>query len=290
SFRYTAKLKLLNYGLLLEAQRIDGIAIEDILTTDEDHKSIDVDSTEFDSDNYFRSLGKKIYKTTAINAERKNVIAEFLKRSSTPKQCSNCKIYCRTFKKEGHSKIFQCALSSKFSKAQRNQELANQYARQHNIQDTKDLDSLVEEDQSYVNQNSKAAKEYVTPEALRDHFHKLFVNESDLCSLLYGKRGLLLDNPNSQTEVVSADIFFMSVIAVPPTRFRPASVFGNNKTSINPQNEHLARILNARLEFCTYATMLDKNKIHVDTNETNETNYVDVVENLMKSWVELQNA
>ncbi|KAF0467412.1 beta and beta-prime subunits of DNA dependent RNA-polymerase [Gigaspora margarita] len=298
NFRYTAKLKLLNYGLLLEAQRIDGIAIEDILTTDEDRKSNDVVSIEFDPDIYFRSLeqyvnkclkngDRKIYKTTAINAERKNVISEFLKRSSTPKQCGNCKLYCRSFKKEGHSKIFQCALSSKLSKAQRSQELANQYARQQNIQDTKDQDSLVEEDQSSVNQNSKVTKEYVTPEALREHFRKFFVNESDLCSLLYGKRGLLLDKPDSLDEVVSADIFFMNVIAVPPTRFRPASAFGNNQTSINPQNEHLTRILNARLEFCTHAAMLDKNKLNL---ENNERSYVDVVDNLMKSWVELQNA
>ncbi|CAG8469432.1 8106_t:CDS:10, partial [Cetraspora pellucida] len=267
------ELKLLNHGLLLEALRIDGIAVEDIFAANEDHGSDEIDFVEFDSDDYFRSLGndKKIYKATAINAERKSVVAEFLKRSSTPKQCGNCKLYCRTFKKEGHSKIFQCALSLK---AQKSQELA-----------LKDQNLSIEEDQLHANHNSKTAKKYVTPEELREHFRKLFANESDLCSLLYSKRGLLLDKMDSRTEAVHADMFFMDVIAVPPTRFRPASVLGN-KTAINPQSEHLIRILNARLELCTHAAMLDKNKILVD----NEINHVDVVDNLMKSWVELQNA
>ncbi|CAG8800417.1 8820_t:CDS:2, partial [Racocetra persica] len=219
-----------------------------------------------------KNSDRKMYNSIAINAERKNVVAEFLQKSSIPKQCGNCKLYCRTFKKEGHSKIFQCVLSSK---AQKNQELA-----------MKDQNLSIEEDQSHVNQNSKTAKKYITPEELREHFRKLFVNESDLCSLLYSKRELLLDKMNSRTEAVHADIFFMDAIAVPPTRFRPASILAN-KTAMNPQNEHFLRILNARLELCTHAAMLDKNKILV---EDNETSHVDVVDNLMKSWVELQNA
>jgi hypothetical protein len=39
-----------------------------------------------------------------------------------------------------------------------------------------------------VNDNtmsSKIGNEFITPGALRDHFHKLFVNESELCTMLY---------------------------------------------------------------------------------------------------------
>ncbi|CAG8836459.1 5460_t:CDS:2, partial [Racocetra persica] len=51
------ELKLLNHGLLLDAQRIDGVAVEDALAADEDHGSDESDFIELDSDDYFRSLG-----------------------------------------------------------------------------------------------------------------------------------------------------------------------------------------------------------------------------------------
>lgn len=88
----------------------------------------------------------------------------------------------------------------------------------------------------------------VMAEEVREHLRLVFRNQPVVCSLLYGRHG-----PNvwqSETSAgsafhapsASADIFFMDVVPVPPTRFRPASKMGDSLFE-NPQNSLLAKIL-----------------------------------------------
>ena len=88
----------------------------------------------------------------------------------------------------------------------------------------------------------------VMAEEVRAHLRLVFRNQPVVCSLLYGRHG-----PNvwqSETNAgsafnapsASADIFFMDVVPVPPTRFRPASKMGDSLFE-NPQNSLLAKIL-----------------------------------------------
>ena len=115
------------------------------------------------------------------------------------------------------------------------------------------------------------------------------MNESELCTMLYCAQGILSDVISSRyksQKAVGANIFFIDVIAVPPTRFRPANVV-NDKTMENPQNEHLARILNARQEFLNYAAKMNKSK--TPEGQTVEE-HQEIVNSLMKSWINLQDA
>lgn len=145
---------------------------------------------------------------------------------------------------------------------------------------------------SEINNNvpiSKSGNEFITPEALRDHFHKLFANESELCTLLYSAQGIISDVISSRhksQKVIGSNIFFIDVIAVPPTRFRPANVV-NDKTMENPQNEHLTRILNARQEFLNYAAKMNKSK--TPESQTAE-DHQEIINSLMKTWIDLQDA
>ena len=136
---------------------------------------------------------------------------------------------------------------------------------------------------------SKSGNEFITPEALRDHFRKLFANESELCTMLYCAQGILSDVISSRhksQKIVGSDIFFIDVVAVPPTRFRPANVI-NDRTMENPQNEHLTRILNACQEFLNYAAKMNKGKI--PESQTAEA-HQETINNLMKTWINLQDA
>lgn len=87
------------------------------------------------------------------------------------------------------------------------------------------------------------------------HLRLLFHNEGPLCSLLFGRNGpFRLGNSNGKVKVktgssiwqtpngASADNFFITVLAVPPTRFRPASIMGD-MTFENSQNELLTNVL-----------------------------------------------
>ncbi|ETS64803.1 hypothetical protein PaG_00768 [Moesziomyces aphidis] len=87
------------------------------------------------------------------------------------------------------------------------------------------------------------------------HLRLLFYNEGPLCSLLFGRNGpFRLGNSEGKVKAktgsaiwstpngASADSFFITAVAVPPTRFRPASIMGD-MTFENSQNELLTNVL-----------------------------------------------
>ncbi|KAK0540774.1 hypothetical protein OC835_000481 [Tilletia horrida] len=93
----------------------------------------------------------------------------------------------------------------------------------------------------------------VTPREVRSCLRLLFRNEPVVCALLYGRSddGLASavsrpgDNPAQ--DMRGADRFFMEVVSVAPTRFRPASKMGD-QTFENPQNELLNKIIRSSFE------------------------------------------
>lgn len=71
----------------------------------------------------------------------------------------------------------------------------------------------------------------------RAHLRRLFKNEAEICSLVFGRHPVF-----GGDAAPSADVFFLEVICVTPTRFRPASVMGD-QTFENAQNELLTKVL-----------------------------------------------
>ena len=66
---------------------------------------------------------------------------------------------------------------------------------------------------------------------------KLWSNEKDTLTLMFGSQ-----SPSMGDQSVTHDMFFLKVIAVPPCRFRPPAVFGDQQFD-HPQNSYLAEIL-----------------------------------------------
>lgn len=83
----------------------------------------------------------------------------------------------------------------------------------------------------------------MAPEECRAHLRRLFHNEAIMCALLFGRHGPFAPLSPDQLSFASADMFFMDVIPVSPTRFRPPAKMGETLFE-HPQNELLARILN----------------------------------------------
>ncbi|KAF8842743.1 beta and beta-prime subunits of DNA dependent RNA-polymerase [Paxillus ammoniavirescens] len=81
------------------------------------------------------------------------------------------------------------------------------------------------------------------PEECRAHLRLLFANCSVICSLLFGRHGPFAPLSRNGLSLASADMFFMDVLLVPPTRFRPPTKLGETLFE-HPQNELLARVLN----------------------------------------------
>ncbi|KAF9006540.1 RNA polymerase I largest subunit [Cyathus striatus] len=82
----------------------------------------------------------------------------------------------------------------------------------------------------------------VAPEECRAHLRRLFDNEAITCSLIFGRHGPFAKISREGLSLSSADMFFMEVIPVSPTRFRPPAKMGETLFE-HPQNELLSRAL-----------------------------------------------
>lgn len=80
------------------------------------------------------------------------------------------------------------------------------------------------------------------PEECRAHLRRVFGNEPVICSLLFGRHGPFAPISKEGYSWASADIFFLDVIPVPPTRFRPPAKLGETLFE-HPQNELLTKVL-----------------------------------------------
>jgi DNA-directed RNA polymerase beta' subunit len=82
----------------------------------------------------------------------------------------------------------------------------------------------------------------IPPEECRAHLRRLFKNEAVVCSLLFGRHGPFAPLSWDGLCPASSDMFFLEVIPVTPTRFRPPAKMGETLFE-HPQNELLAKIL-----------------------------------------------
>jgi DNA-directed RNA polymerase I subunit RPA1 len=83
----------------------------------------------------------------------------------------------------------------------------------------------------------------VAPEEVREHLRRLFRNEPEMCLLLFGRHGVLASNLKTGNPTPHADMFFMEVLPVSPTRFRPPAKMGETLFE-HPANELLTKVLN----------------------------------------------
>ncbi|KAG6813000.1 hypothetical protein H0H92_014931 [Tricholoma furcatifolium] len=82
----------------------------------------------------------------------------------------------------------------------------------------------------------------VAPEECRAHLRRLFRNEAAICALIFGRHGPFAPLSVDQLSFASADMFFMNVVPVAPTRFRPPAKM-NGVLFEHPQNELLSRVI-----------------------------------------------
>ena len=118
--------------------------------------------------------------------------------------------------------------------------------------DEDDEQSDEELERNAVQLSKKPRERVMQTDEARAHLRLLFKNEPVVTSLLYGGHGpfartLNVANPATPNQSInaplaSADMFFMDLVPVPPTRFRPAAKMGEIVFE-NPQNELLSKIL-----------------------------------------------
>ena len=198
-------------------------------------------------------------KTSTAAEERKEVVKDVLKALARQKRCGNCEAISPSFKAEENSKVFEKSLSAKDAKYMAGRGMTRVDVNMDAVKEsmangTSDVDIVMEpesdvEDESGEDVMSdvetqtkkpeqakeKTTKEYILSTAVRNHLRRLFEKEAAILALLF--------NVSGSATHLTADNFFLSVIAVPPTRYRPPAREGETIRE-SPQNTHLTRILN----------------------------------------------
>lgn len=98
------------------------------------------------------------------------------------------------------------------------------------------------------------AARVMPPDECRANLRLLFANEQDICTLLFGRSSQGSSKETASKFSVGAtrqganpDAFFVDVLAVPPTRFRPPSMM-NGQIFENAQNECLTKVIKRGLK------------------------------------------
>jgi DNA-directed RNA polymerase I subunit RPA1 len=286
--RLTAQLKLLQHGMIREAQSLDEVYFDNKKaknSKNDDEETLE-DKMEETSlllsnaeeyidyvDNFVktslvdeeaRKYSAKDYKVTVINDVRKKVMGEFMKLCVHTKKCLNCQGISPPVRRDGAAKLFQLALSKK---------------EQAHMDRMKDNLGLTDEVKGF----NSSGQRFLTPYEVRKHIQALFEKEGEATTLLYGAR-----DPRTPSFIKKASyhMFFIETLAVAPTRFRPPSVMGD-KIFESPQNELLSAILKGSHLVRDFSEDLQK----VSEEEPVEKNKVERVRNnFVESIINLQHA
>lgn len=123
------------------------------------------------------------------------------------------------------------------------------------------------------------------PEECRAHLRRLFANEPVICSLLYGRHGPFAPLTRQNLSLASADMFFLDVLPISPTRFRPPAKMGDMLFE-HPQNELLARVLTTSYRLRDFTENL--RAASQKDSEVDEAGKKRILQSLLDGLIQLQ--
>lgn len=155
---------------------------------------------------------------------RTSLIMEFVKMCGrVTKECSYCLAPLRSLRQENHTKIFLRPLTKTKAKKWRVVLKANINKKRREVQNEDEVDK---EEDSCPSVDTLTKQSYLTPLEVREHVISLWENQRAVMNAIIGcsviaeaERG----GGNSGREISAADVFFLDVVSVPASRFRPVS-------------------------------------------------------------------
>jgi DNA-directed RNA polymerase I subunit RPA1 len=290
------KLQLLDAGLLMEAKELENVLHHKDTVEEEDHGRTQVEPLRAklrSFTNQHLALAKdagyrrgRPSKSAAVAEYRAKVILDFLKSASTVStMCQHCRGYIPALYRHAGTKIFvnplrknlQAMMDAKGMDAGRVFETFTTTQNGNNADDDSDDLSKRPEEES-----TKGMK-FLTPMHVYEHLRRLWEREGQLCRLMFGSQV-----SSHHAEPVDHRIFFSEVLSVPPSRFRPPSVFGGSQFD-HPQNTYLVEIikLNERL-LELQRTSGGKGKNINEKLKDRDVGGNPAFADLIKTWISLQ--
>ena len=145
---------------------------------------------------------------------QRQLVSDFLKSMSSVIKCPHCSAPVRKVRQEHQSKVFLRGLSPKqatnwvISQRKEQAQEATQLFEQLDVQEIDTVDSCQQ-------------LTVITPQYAQNHLRAMWSNDPLLLAALFSSLRIVDDSRSSPSCAFPTDLFFLDVIAVPPSRFRP---------------------------------------------------------------------
>ncbi|ODA83687.1 hypothetical protein RJ55_02202 [Drechmeria coniospora] len=298
--KFMCQLRLLQHGLIREAYIVDAVGDKDCdglgenLGSDEseaDEENSSIDSAIRKRDKYVLHCLRtvKIRRSEAgrrkhegMAQARRDIIKAFLAEITKKRHCATCSGISPAYRKDRYVKIFEKSLSAKelTAMAQRHLVRKDAMTRQFDEKSKSKLDTESSESEAVVQPTTDeeeerpvdvaAAQRYISPMEVRARLIELFKKEQDVVALLYDSKPRTRGSPD-----VTPDMFFITTILVPPSRYRPEARLGDAQVTEAEQNSLYKMILRGCTKIAHVHTVLRSNE------------RADITQ-LHQAWTELQ--
>jgi len=279
---FIRQCELLDKGLLTEANNLRELFHAfTVQATEESATDMNVQKVVCKKiDTYYNDAVSRIKVPQVKTACTKNIIRckqdlikEFIKvhLTSKTKECPHCKSLRRDVRSEYNTRIYFKAASQKAVKKAVSEKMAKSTkaggkdAFQSNVKQEanaeensemnetanyEDDDVLDYEEEEVQPENEDETEtedtlkkklldqEYITPTEVKAHMIQLWLSEYKLLKYLLGS----FSGPERKKRVTTPEIFFLDVVAVPPSRYRPQAFMGEKRFE-NPQTSNLCKVL-----------------------------------------------
>jgi DNA-directed RNA polymerase I subunit RPA1 len=311
-YRYVARLKLLNAGLVLESMELasldlSGNSLEDQMERGESTEDQGEEGDGVEDEGRIRRMidayVKRAFEKHGINPKKvapnaafdvsltndchRQLTKEFLLRLPSIKKCENCGGRSPTLRKEANSKIFEAQMTKRDQQAMDAQGLRQQSLFNSADAAANDDDDDVHMQETDANEGddedvkASGKSSYLTPIQVREHMRLLWEAENQILDFLYG---VIQSNDLGRPQRISSfKQFFLDVIAVPPSRFRPMSRLGD-KVFDHSQNVYLSEVIKSNNMLVEIRSQEKNSNVEDKTKEAPEA----MLKRLVNTWVTLQ--
>lgn len=228
---------------------------------------------------------------------REKLATDFLK--SMKNKCENCGAISPAVRQDASAKIFLKGLSARSRKINRSKNLTvtsaldtirgNVSEKDGEAVNGNDSESDMEDDDDafVTTEDSSSGSKFLPPLEVQSQLQLMWQNEDGLMELLYGDRNIASGRifgrkPDGWRK------FFLNVIPVAPSRFRPP-VFMGDKQFEHAQNTHLSKIMAYSETIVQSDSHNRKATIPSDEDDVEKEEQVNLSRKLAL-WTELQNA
>ena len=256
----------------------------------------------------------------AIYGERRQVVKDLLRALPLQKMCGHCKGISRNYRKDKYNKIFRKPLGLRdhskmvqigkkavnplIKALQEKRALQKQKREDQEIDEAVDVhsDEISSEEEgedlemldvgppevdetisATVKRDAKSSKtsraqdEYINAQEIYASMNELFKTEHEVLQLVYDFR------QGGKSDQVSADMFFIKTLLVPPNKYRPSMKTGNDQVTESQDNTLYKQILNT----CQVLNQIrnDISKLDIESEDRPR-----LFRNLQTFWIRLQDA